>query len=496
MSVVWVTPVFVGWEAGDPALRAVAAMAPSLAMPVLFHLALTAQRAPSPGLRATVTAGYLVLGGLGLVAGAVHNPFLDLDSWSNISDFAFLAADPVLARELRRWLLVLTVVAGAAAGIVVLARAVRPVRWRGMSVWGPALVALAGEAGYAAFLLRTPLEQFTSPTGTALFEVRSASLVALGVAVAWRADARRRLLRRMRGLVAELAQRPPAGMFEELMREALRDDHVEVLYWMRERREYVDSAGRPRSEPEPDGRARARVVRGDEPVALVSYHPERTGDAFLEQQLGAAARLAIDNERLRAESLAHLRELTESRARVVAAGDQQRRIVERDLHDGAQQRLLAVLFELRLARADAVAAGDDGLVARLETAVESAGSALAELREFAHGVFPAVLDESGLEQALWSLADRGRVTVDLEVHLGQGAATPVAERTAYLVAKAALDGAVEHLTLDVSRADGKIVLVASGVGEVDEVHLSDRVGAVGGELRNGGGRLEAVIPCE
>ena len=64
------------------------------------------------------------------------------------------------------------------------------------------------------------------------------------------------------------------------------------------------------------------------------------------------------------------------------------------------------------------------------------------------------------------------------------------------MAKAALDGAVEHLTLDVSRADGKIVLVASGVGEVDEVHLSDRVGAVGGELRNGGGRLEAVIPCE
>ena len=244
-----------------------------------------------------------------------------------------------------------------------------------------------------------------------------------------------------------------------------------------------------------DARARARVVRGDQPVALLSYDPE-IGEAVLEQQLGAAARLAIDNERLRAESLAHLRELTDSRARVVAAADHQRRVVERDLHDGAQQRLLAVLLELRLARGDAASAGDDALVARLDEAVDSAGAALAELREFAHGVFPAVLDESGLEQALWSLADRGLVPVELDVRLGDAAMTPAAERTAYLLAKAALDSASERLGLDVSRRDGRIVLVASGVGEVDEVHLSDRVGAVGGELRQGEGRLEAVIPCE
>ncbi len=155
-----------------------------------------------------------------------------------------------------------------------------------------------------------------------------------------------------------------------------------------------------------------------------------------------------------------------------------------------------MVFELRLARGDAAAAGEDALVARLDEAVESAGAALAELREFAHGVFPAVLDESGLEQALWSLADRGRVPVDLDVQLGGIAASPAAEQTAYLVAKAALDGAPEGLTLDVGRRDGQIVLVASGVGEVNGVHLSDRVGAVGGELRHGEGRLEAVIPCE
>lgn len=496
LALVWAAPVLVGWEAGAPALRSVATMAPAFAVPLLFHVAVTAQRTPSRGLQRAVALGYLAFGGLGVLAGAVHNPFLDLDSWSNVSDFAFAEADTGLARALRRWQLVSVVVASIAAAMFVVARAMRLAAWRGVSVWAPVLVALTGEAGYAMMLLRQSLEQFDTATGMTLFLVRAASLVALGAAIGWRADAHRRMLRRMAGLVAELGQRPPAGGFEESMRAAVRDDDVEVRYWMRERGEYVDSEGWPRPDPGPDGLARAHVVRGEEPVALVSYDPERIDVASLEQQLGAAARLAIDNERLRAESLANLRELTESRARVVAAGDQQRRTVERDLHDGAQQRLLAVVFELRLARGDAAAASDDALAARLDEAVESAGAALAELREFAHGVFPAVLDESGLEQALWSLADRAGVMVDLNVRLGDGAATPVAERAAYLVAKAAVDAAAGELSLAVSRQDGQIVLVASGVGEVDEVHLADRVGAVGGDLRHGGGRLEAVIPCE
>ena len=493
LAVVWVSPVFVGWEAGAPELRAVAAMAPALAVPLLLHLALTSQGPLPPLLRGTVALGYLLLGVLAVVAGAVHNPLLDLDSWSNLSDFVFVDAEPGLVRALRRWLLVATVVAGGGVVLVVVARAWRHTRRRGASVWGPALLAVIGEACYAAFLLRQPLEQFTSGVGLALFLLRAAALVATAAAVAWQADARRRLLRRMATLVAELGQRPPAGTFEEAMRSALRDDDVAVRYWMRERRAYVDSEGRPNPEPGPDGRARARVVRGDEPVAVLGYDPERVGDAFLEQQLGAAARLAIDNERLRAESLAHLRELTDSRARVVAAADQQRRTLERDLHDGAQQRLLAVLFELRLARANA---GDQELGGRLDAAVELASSSLAELREFAHGVFPAVLDESGLEQALWSLADQGRVVVDLHARLGDGTADPGAERTTYLVAKAAVDAGVDELALDVSRQDGRIVLVATGVGEVDVEHLSDRVGAVGGELRQSGDRLEAEIPCE
>jgi signal transduction histidine kinase len=495
LGAAWAAPVLVGWEAGPPAVRALAWIAAAFTVPLLIHLAVAAQGAPSTGLRSVVLAGYVVVGGLGMLAGLVYNPILDRHSWANMSDFAFVAAGADTAHAMWEWSQVSLVLVAMTAGIVVLFRAAQGRTWRGVPIWGPALVGLAGEAGYAALLLRHPLEQFTSEAGAALFTVRAVALCGVAAGVGAHADARRRLRRRMTALVSELGERPAAGTFEASLRSALRDDGVEVRYWMRERGLYVDASGRPVPDPGQDGRATARIVRGDDPVALVTYDADRVGDTMLEQQLGAAAQLAIDSERLRAEALAHLRELTDSRSRVVAAADQQRQLLERDLHDGAQQRLLAVLFELRLARNDAVAAGDEKLARRLESAIEASAAALSELREFAHGVFPAVLDESGLTQALWSLADRARVPVDLDIQLGGEPAAATAERTAYLVAKAALEAGVHELTLAVHRRDGRIVLTASGLGHVDELHLSDRVGAVGGELRHDEGRLEAVIPC-
>ena len=423
-------------------------------------------------MRLLVAAGYLVLGGLGVLVAAVHNPFLDLDSWSNLSDFAFVDVEPVLARGLLRSRG--CVVAAAVAGVLlVLARAARGRTWRGGSVWGPAVLALAGEAAYAVRLLRHPLEQFTSTEGLALALLRAVALLALGLAVAWRADARRRLLRRMTGLVTELPRRPPAGPWRR--RSARRcGTRVSRCATGCGSGGSTSTPTAARAPPERGERAVVRVVRGDQPVALVTYDPGRLGDSSLEQQLGAAARLAIDNERLRAESLAHVRELTDSRARVVAAADLERRTLERDLHDGAQQRLLAVLLELRLAGAPTGAPGWP-----LDRAVPAAAAALEELRDFAHGVFPAVLEESGLEQALWSLTDSSPVPVTLDVALGDDVRSAAAERAAYLVARAGVDGPRPGFALD-ARRDGQIVLVASGGGEVDEVHLADRVGAVGG----------------
>lgn len=492
LAVGWVAPVFVGWEGGPPALRAVATIGQVLMVPLLVHVAVVAQGDPSRPWRMGVGAGYAVVGCLGVAVVAVHNPFLDLDSWSNLSDFAFVAVEPTLSEALVRWSRVAVVTVGAIGLLLVLARAVRT--RRGVPVWGAALVALAGEAAYAVLMLRQPLERFETTAGLLTVLLRGAALLALGLAVAWRADARRRLLRRMARLITDLAQRPPAGTLEQALRSALRDEGVQVRYWIREREEYVDSDGRPRPDPETGERAAARIVRGDEPVALVTYDPERLGEAYLEQQLGATARLAFDNERLRAESLAHVDDLIDSRSRVVAVADQQRRTLERDLHDGAQQRLLAVLLELRLARPAKAAQQVSSI--RLDAAVGEATGVLAELRDVAHGVFPAVLDESGLEQALWSLTDRSRVPVETVVALDGNERSAAVDRAVYLIAKAVIDGALDDLVLDVTGRDGRLELVATGVGEVDAVHLADRVGAVGGELRRHGGRLEAVIPCE
>jgi hypothetical protein len=105
-----------------------------------------------------------------------------------------------------------------------------------------------------------------------------------------------------------------------------------------------------------------------------------------------------------------------------------------------------------------------------------------------------VLDESGLEEGLWSLADRSSVPVRIDCRL-DGERHPAAERTAYLLVKDALAAASGGLSVEVERRDGVMHVSVTGVGQVDEVHLDDLVGAAGGELRHRGDRLEAVIPC-
>ena len=124
-----------------------------------------------------------------------------------------------------------------------------------------------------------------------------------------------------------------------------------MAYWLPGSRRYVDHSGRPVDPHASGARSVTPIVRNGEPVALVIHDQALSAALDLEREIGTAARLAVDNERLRAEVLAQLEDLRASRARIVEAGDAARRRIERDLHDGAQQRLLALSYELRLARA-------------------------------------------------------------------------------------------------------------------------------------------------
>jgi signal transduction histidine kinase len=225
-----------------------------------------------------------------------------------------------------------------------------------------------------------------------------------------------------------------------------------------------------------------------------------------------ARRLTDANTLLRAEVEEQLLEVRASRARIVAAGDAERKRVERDLHDGAQQRLVGLVLSLRLARAQATPGADPALAATLEQAAGDARQALQELRELARGIHPQVLTDGGLGPAIESLADRARVAVDLSVELDGRRFPPTIESTAYFVVAEALTNAAKHAGVDtvsvVARCDGGVLEVSvadGGAGGADLAAgsglrgLVDRLAAVDGRLEvtspaGGGTHLRASIP--
>ena len=224
----------------------------------------------------------------------------------------------------------------------------------------------------------------------------------------------------------------------------------------------------------------------------------------LRLEIGAAARLAVENERLQAELLAQLADLRASRARVVEAGDAERRRLERNLHDGAQQRVLALSYDLRLARAGTGTDGASELTPLLVSAAQEAQAAIDELRELAHGIYPAVLTESGLGPALWTLADSAPLPVEL-YEVPEDRFPEAVERTAFVVASDAVDAAAElkagQVGIRVFRNDDQLVVEieveveVEGAGPGPFVHLADRVGALGGRFTTDAGLIRAELPC-
>jgi signal transduction histidine kinase len=213
---------------------------------------------------------------------------------------------------------------------------------------------------------------------------------------------------------------------------------------------------------------------------------------------------------LDAELRARLEELRASRARLVQAGDAERRRLERDLHDGAQSRLVGLALLLRTARTRASA--DDELAGLLDRAQEELKTSLAELRELARGIHPAVLTERGLEPALQALAGRAPVPVIVEADGRERLPSSVECATYYVVSEALANVAkyaqATHATVAVRRVNGSVVVDVcdDGVGGADAAQgsglrgLADRVAALDGTLAvespaGRGTRLHAEIPC-
>ena len=312
-------------------------------------------------------------------------------------------------------------------------------------------------------------------------------------------------------LVVELEAHPGAPQLRDAVARALGDPSLELGFWLPDEIRYVTADGRP-FEPEAGAGRLASVTtpieRDGEPLAVLVHDPGVDGG--LVQAVGAAASLAIANARLQAALVAQLAEVRASRTRIVQAGDLERRRIERDLHDGAQQRLLGVRLALRLARSRL----DDG---NIQTASEVLGEAdaavvdaIEELRALARGIHPPILTEEGLGPALSALAGRAPVPIDLSVDAGR--LSPAVEATCYFVAAEATANIVKHATatrarIDVDVADGIVTLVVAddGIGGADVEGdglrgLRDRVEAVAGRFQVdsppvGGTRVSAWIPC-
>ena len=312
-------------------------------------------------------------------------------------------------------------------------------------------------------------------------------------------------------LLVELRRNPTADPQEPLAR-VLRDPSLRLAYWLPKSRSWADQNGQPMALPEADERRAVRVIhRDNEPMAAMVFDRALEDEHELLDAIAAAAGIALENGRLRAELGARLQELKGSRIRVLEAGRQERQRLERNLHDGAQQRLVALSLELSLLGQSAAA--DPELKDRLARARTEVSASLEELRDVARGIYPAVLSSHGLAIALESLAARAPVPVRLTVELDERLPEPT-EVAAYYVVSEALTNIGKHAqatsaSVRLSRSGRGIVLDISddGVGGADPANgsglrgLADRVEALGGELRiwtpaeDRGTVIHAELPC-
>jgi signal transduction histidine kinase len=310
-------------------------------------------------------------------------------------------------------------------------------------------------------------------------------------------------------LVAQLNRPQERSTLRDALAQALGDPQLEIVFKRRDRDAWVDGEGRRFALP--PGRALTEIRRDGETTGGLVHTRALQDDPELLSAVADAAALALDNFRLEAELRARVTELQESRANIIAFGLAERRRLERDLHDGAQQRLVALSLQVNLAR---MKIDDDPATAAtlLDSARIELRHALDELRELARGIHPAILTDQGLGPAVTALAQRSPVPVEV-AELPEERLPSQVEAVAYFVVSEALANVVkysgaDHATVSVARAGGQAVVEVrdDGVGGADAGRgtglrgLADRVGALDGRLRiqspeGAGTVVRAELPC-
>jgi signal transduction histidine kinase len=308
------------------------------------------------------------------------------------------------------------------------------------------------------------------------------------------------------GLIARLGDLPAEGPLRAALADALGDPSLALAYWLPESSRFVDSLGHPVTVSGPGW---TEVTLRGSRIAAIAHDPALSEEPELVRAAGAAAALALENQRLTAELRARIEELRASRARLVEAGDAERRRLERDLHDGAQSRLVALALKLKLARMKVE--GTSEAATLLDESSAELQASLDELRELARGIHPAILTDRGLEPALRALADRAPVPVSVSVD--DGSLPPAIDIAIYFVVSEGLTNVAKYAgasyaSVTVRRGPAAVTVEIGddGVGGADAAAgsglrgLGDRVGALDGRIwiespPGGGTKLRAEIPC-
>ena len=501
----WFAPVWVAWQDGPPLIPSIAMVAAGFTFPLLVHLVLTHPTGRAGSAPARLLAA-VVYGEALLTAAALalfRDPYFDPGCLANCTANSFLVRPlPSLARAVEvadRWF----TAAAALALIVVcaarLARASAPARQRLLPVHVPAVGFAAAVVARAAVLQKATVEDPFNPALFAIFAIGSAAVILLAAGLISRVGRARAERRAVTRIAASLDQAPVPGSLQSALAAALHDPGLQIAYWLPGAQSFVDASGRAVPEPSANpGRAVTRLTRTGRTVAVISHSGAVAG---IEGQIGPAIRLGLENERLQAELLAQVEELRASRARIVEAADAERRGLERDLHDGAQQRLLALSYDIRLARAAAQADGDTPADMALAEAAGKTLGVLGELRDLAHGIYPAVLAEAGMGPALATLADTAPLPVQVLRAVRDRYPAQVEAAAYFTVAEAVNDAArrgAGNAAVSISQEGGWLMVTVEDDGPGDAspmVASADRVGALGGSLSIGRAGCRAEIPC-
>ena len=485
----------------------------SLYLAILGHLIVTypSGRLESRSQRFVVVAAYLCTVPLNFVG---HWLVPSSAPCPDCPDNLLIVDRPAAAPTAGDQVLYALIIAVTAAAFVVMAQ-----RWHAATQAGRRRLAPA-LWGATTILVVLAIQRFSVMLGAPEPVSTLFSWAVTGVLVLWPVGlvaglARARLDRSaVADLVVEFGGPLPPGRMRGALARVLHDPSIEVAYWLPERAVFVDESGIVLDAPTEDGgRAVTMLVRDGEPVAALMHDPVLADQPGLVSAVAAAAGLAIENERLHAQARAHLIETNASRARIVAAAGAERRRVERNLHDGAQQRMLNLMLGLRLAKVRLDANRDNDAANAIDAAMSELTLALTELRELARGIHPAVLTQAGLGPAVHALAQRSPVPVRVTADLGELRFPEAVEETAYFIVSEALANVTKHAhasqaVVGIRQLEDNVIvdITDDGVGGASLRDgnglrgLQDRVDAYSGQLhidsRAGHGtHITATLPC-